>query len=109
MKIDVLWSGVEILRVEYVNEVYVSTVYTDNIEQVKRNGFPLFFLKEINVVSNELPALIKKRLSSIGVIKNKLKLNEKYPQEEFEEDIKRYVETTGCARPTDKFTLKIII
>ena len=52
MTIDLFWDNVKILNIKKEDDVYISSVYSDNINTVKNSGFPIFFLKEISVVSD---------------------------------------------------------
>lgn len=109
MTIDLFWDNVKILNIKKEDDVYISSVYSDNINTVKNSGFPIFFLKEISVVSDELPNIVKQRISNINNIKGKLRFKNDYSSEEIEENIYNYINTTKCRRPTDKFSIKIEI
>ena len=107
MIIDVLWDDLNIFSIEKINGLYISKLYKENINEVRKSGFPLFFLKEISLVSDELPPVVRQRISNINNIKGKLKF--KNDVEDIESNIFSYINTTECKRPTDKFSIKIQI
>ena len=107
MKIDVLWDNIKILNIIKESGYYISYVYKDNIKEVRKLGFPIFFLKEINIVSDELPAIVRQRISNINNLKGKLKFKDNLDEYNVEENICKYINETGCRRPTDKFSIKI--
>ncbi len=107
MVIDVLWDNIKIIRIDKVNGMYISTAYHENLDAVRHSGFPLFFLKQINLVSDELPIIVKKRISNIYNIRGKLKFKDDIEEKELENYIAKYINETGCQRPTDKFKIHI--
>lgn len=109
MTIELLWDNVKILDIEKRNNLYISTVYKENIDIARNTGFPIFFLEDIKVVSEELPTLIKQRISNVNNMKGKLKFKNDYNEDNLEDDIYSYINTTECRRPTDKFSIKIEI
>lgn len=108
MIIDVLWDNISILKIQKQNNIYISSIYRENINKVRANGFPLYFLKDVSVVSDELPEIIKHRISNINNMKGKLKFKNDN-NENLEEQIYEYINKTKCRRPTDKFSIKIQI
>lgn len=109
MIIELLWDDVKILTIEKLDNVYVTNVFKENLDIAKSTGFPLFFLKNMTVVSEELPVIIKQRLSNVNNLKGKLKFKNDLCNDELEENIYEYINTTECRRPTDKFSIKIEI
>ena len=47
MVIDVLWNNINILKIQKRNNLYISSIYKENINKVRENGFPLYFLKDV--------------------------------------------------------------
>ncbi len=109
MILELYWNELCILKIKRIEGLYYINVESKNIGEAREYGFPIFFLKEINIVSEELPYIIKRRLFNIKEIKNKILNDEKYNQSDFERDIFEYVNTTECRNPTDKFSIKIQI
>ena len=108
MVIDVLWNNINILKIQKRNNLYISSIYKENIKKVRENGFPLYFLKDVSVVSDELPDIIKHRISNINNMKGRLKFKNDNI-DNLEEQIYEYINKTECRRPTDKFSIKIQI
>ncbi len=108
MTIDVLWDNISILKIQKQNNLYISSIYKENINKVKSSGFPLYFLKDVSIVSDELPEIIKHRISNINNIKGKLKFKSDN-RNNMEDQIYEYINKTECRRPTDKFSIKIQI
>ena len=108
MVIDVLWNNINILKIQKRNNLYISSIYKENINKVRDNGFPLYFLKDVSVVSDELPDIIKHRISNINNMKGRLKFKNDNI-DNLEEQIYEYINKTECRRPTDKFSIKIQI
>lgn len=104
MSIEVFWDELNILTIEKKDNLYFSYVDTENLVQARKSGFPIFFLKQISVVSDELPAIVRHRIPSFESINNKINLKEKTM-----ETIIDYINETKCKRPTDKFSIKIEI
>ncbi|MBO5478021.1 MAG: hypothetical protein J6A15_09780 [Clostridia bacterium] len=109
MVIELLWDNVKVLTIEKMENFYVSNVCRENIEIARSTGFPIFFLKQLTVISEELPAIVKQRLSNVNNMKGKLKFKNDYSSEELEDNIYEYINQTECRRPTDKFSIKIEI
>lgn len=109
MVIELLWDNIMILTIEKIDNLYVSNICRENIEVARSTGFPIFFLKNMSVVSEELPAIVKQRLSNINNLKGKLKFKNDYSSDELEDNIYEYINKTECRRPTDKFSIKIEI
>lgn len=109
MTVELLWDNIKILNIEKRENIYISSVYKENIQKVRELGFPIFFLEDIRLVSDELPALVKHRISNINNIKGRLKFKNDYNKDELEDDIYDYINNTECRRPTDKFSIKIEI
>ena len=108
MIIDVLWNNINILKIQKKNNLYISSICRENISKVRESGFPLYFLKDVSVVSDELPDIIRHRISNINNMKGKLKFKNDN-RENIEEQIYDYINRTECRRPTDKFSIKIQI
>ena len=108
MVIDVLWNNINILKIQKRNNIYISSIYKEDISKVRENGFPLYFLKDVSVVSDELPDIIKHRISNINNMKGRLKFKNDN-RDNLEEQIYEYINKTECRRPTDKFSIKIQI
>lgn len=108
MVIDVLWNNINILKIQKRNNLYISSIYKENINKVRKEGFPLYFLKDVSVVSDELPDIIKHRISNINNMKGRLKFKNDNI-DNLEEQIYEYINKTECRRPTDKFSIKIQI
>ncbi len=104
MSIEVLWDELNILTIEKKDNLFVSSVNVENLLNAKNNGFPVFLLKQISTVSDELPFIVKNR---IGCIKNKLRFKDNISEDELEENIYDYINLTGCRRPIDKFSINI--
>lgn len=104
MSIEVLWDELNILKIEKKDNLFVSSVNIENLITAKENGFPVFLLKQISTVSDELPFIVRNR---IGGIKNRLKFKDDLSENEMEEDIYDYINLTGCRRPIDKFSINI--
>lgn len=109
MLIELLWDDVKILTIQKIENLYVTNICAENIEIVKSLGFPIFFLKNMSVVSEELPVIIKQRISNINNLKGKLKFKNEIDNNELEDNIFEYINKTECRRPTDKFSIKIEI
>lgn len=108
MIIDVLWNNINILKIQKKNNLYISSICRENIGKVRESGFPIYFLKDVSVVSDELPDIIRHRISNINNMKGKLKFKNDN-RENIEEQIYDYINRTECRRPTDKFSIKIQI
>ena len=108
MVIDVLWNNINILKIQKRNNLYISSIYKENINKVREKGFLLYFLKDVSVVSDELPDIIKHRISNINNMKGRLKFKNDNI-DNLEEQIYEYINKTECRRPTDKFSIKIQI
>ncbi len=109
MNINVLWNNIEVLNIEKIDNLYISHVFTENLVEARKTGFPIYFLKQISTVSDELPVIVKNRLYSIKNIKKRISNNIDLSDEEIEKNIYEYINTTGCRRPTDKFSIKVIV
>lgn len=109
MNINVLWNDVEVLNIEKINGLYISHVFTENLVKAQKTGFPMYFLKQICTVSDELPVIVKNRIYNIKNIREKIAGNIDLSDEEIERSIYEYINTTGCRRPTDKFSIKITV
>ncbi len=107
MSIEVLWNNKIILTIEKQDGLYISHVFEENLNDARKTGFPIYFLKQISLVSDELPTLVKSRISNVNNLKSKLKFAEDIDEKEIEKCICEYINETGCRRPTDKFSLKI--
>jgi hypothetical protein len=107
MSIDVFWDDLNILTISKKDNLFISSVNEDNLIEAKKSGFPIYFLKQISLVSDELPNIVRNRLSNINNIKDKIKFKNNYNDEEIEESIYNYINTTECRRPTDKFKINI--
>lgn len=109
MIIELLWDNIKILTIQKIDNLYVSNICAENIENVRSLGFPIFFLKSISLISEELPVIVKQRISNINNLKGKLRFKNEYNRDELEENIFEYINKTECRRPTDKFSIKIEI
>lgn len=109
MIIDVFWDDVKILSVEKVSGYYISTIIKENILAVKKSGFPLYFLKDISVMSEELPNIIKNRVKNIGSQNGKIKFKDNEDKITIDEEKYKYINETECRRPTDKLSINIQI
>lgn len=109
MNINVLWNNIEVLCIEKLNGLYISHVFTENLVEAQRVGFPIYFLKQICAVSDELPVFIKNRIYNVKNIKEKIAENTDLSEKDIEKNIYEYINATGCRRPTDKFSIKITI
>ena len=101
MSIEVLWDDLNILTIEKKDDLFFSYIDSENLMKARKTGFPIFFLKQISIVSDNLPAIVRQRIPRI---ENKEIINNKE-----EKDICKYINSTGCQRPTDKFSIKIDI
>lgn len=101
MSIEVLWDDLNILTIEKKDDLFFSYIDSENLMKARKTGFPIFFLKQISIVSDNLPAIVRQRIPRI---ENKEIINNKE-----EKDICKYINSTGCKRPTDKFSIKIDI
>lgn len=109
MTIDLFWDDIKVLNITKLENLYISRVYEENLNNVRKSGFPMYFLSEITLVSTELPAIIRKRLSNINNLKGQLKFKNNPTNEDIEKGIFEYINKTECRRPTDKFSIKIEI
>lgn len=105
MSIDVLWDDLNILTIEKKDDLFFSYIDAENLIKARKTGFPLFFIKQISLVSEELPAIVRHRIPNINKVKERLDSNNNYS----EENIYNYINETGCRRPTDKFSIKVEI
>ncbi|MGN1012414.1 MAG: hypothetical protein ACI4ON_01105 [Clostridia bacterium] len=101
MSIEVLWDDLNILTIEKKDDLFFSYIDSENLMKARKTGFPIFFLKQISIVSDNLPAIVRQRIPRV---ENKEIINNKE-----EKDICEYINSTGCKRPTDKFSIKIDI
>ena len=101
MSIEVLWDDLNILTIEKKDDLFFSYIDSENLMKARKTGFPIFFLKQISIVSDNLPAIVRQRIPRI---ENKEIINNKE-----EKDICKYIHSTGCTRPTDKVSIKIDI
>lgn len=106
MTIYVLWNSIEVLKIIKREGMYYSTVNIDNVEDAKSNGLPMYLLNNVQAVSKELPVIIKDRISSV---KGKIKFRNDVENEEVEDKILDYINSTECKRPTDRLGIKIEI
>ena len=104
MSIEVFWDELNILEIEKRDNLFISVVNIENLLLAKETGFPTFLLKQISVVSDELPGIVRDR---IACIRGRLKFKDNCTEEELEENIFNYINTTVCRRPTDKFSINI--
>ncbi len=109
MNINVLWNNIEVLNIEKINGLYISHVFTENLVNAQKTGFPMYFLKQICTVSDELPVFVRNRIYNVKNVKEKIASNIDLSEEEIEKSICEYINSTGCRRPTDKFSIKITI
>lgn len=99
MSIEVLWDDLNILTIEKKDNLFFSYVDSENLIKARKTGFPVFFLKQISLVSDELPAIVRHRIPN--VINNL--------EYEKEQEYYDYINSTECKRPTDKFSIKVDI
>lgn len=109
MTVELLWDDMNILTIEKNNELYFSHVYVENLLKAKENGFPFYLLKQISVVSDELPIIVTRRLPKVGNIKKKIDVDTSTDEGEIEKKLCEYINETECRRPTDKFSIKIAV
>lgn len=107
MNIDLFWDELKILTIEKRDNLFISSVNTDNLMKAKDAGFPTYFLRNISLVSEELAPIVRNRIPSASKIQDKLKFKSEYSEEKLEENICEYINLTECRRPTDKISIKI--
>ncbi len=107
MNIDLFWDELKILTVEKRDNLFISSVDSDNLMKARDAGFPIYFLKNISLISDELAPIVKNRIPSANKIQDKLKFKGEYSEENLEENICEYINSTECRRPTDKISIKI--
>lgn len=103
MVITVKWDNIDILVITKKHNMYISSIISENIDEVSRAGMPMFLISNINIISKELPNIILDRLPSIDMIKKEIE----FVSENLESNILEYINRTGCKRATDKFSFYI--
>lgn len=105
MSIEVFWDDLSIMNIEKKDNLYFSSVNSDNLIKARENGFPIYFLKQVSLVSDELAPIVKYRIPTVDKSKEKLKF--KNNSEATEIEIINLINETGGRRPTDKFSIQI--
>ena len=104
MKIKVYWENVNIMEIQKENELFFNQINIEGIKEARRNGMPLFIIRDSVCVSKSLPYFVKRRIYD-------LKNPEKTPRE-LEMEIVNKVEETHQSvikSPTDKVRINIEI
>ena len=65
MSIEVLWDDLNILTIEKKDDLFFSYIDSENLMKARKTGFPIFFLKQISIVSDNLPAIVRQRIPRI--------------------------------------------
>lgn len=107
MNIELFWDDLKILTIEKKDNLFISSVDSDNLMKAKDAGFPTYFLRNISLVSEELAPIVRNRIPGVNKIQDKLKFKGNCSEEDIEENICEYINTTECRRPTDKISIKI--
>lgn len=108
MSIEVFWDDLKILNIEKKDNLFISSVNSENLIKARETGFPIYFLKQISLVSEDIAAIVKYRLPNVNKVKDKLRFK-KESSENIEKEICDYINSTGCRRPTDKLSIQIDI
>lgn len=103
MIIDVKWDGIDIINITKKKNMYISSIVTENIDEVVKKGMPITAICNIKAISKELPNIVKNRLPNINIIKKEIKL----VSDNMESNILEYINSTKCVSSADKFTLDI--
>ena len=104
MIIHVYWDEIKIMRIEKKSEYFFTQLEMNGVKEARKNGFPLFYFKDVLCVSKTLPYFVNRRIYD-------LKNPEKTPQDLEMEIINRIEETheSVIKRPTDKVRINIEI
>ena len=104
MVITVKWNNIDILNINKMHNMYVTSIITENIDKVINSGMSMTLISNVKVISKELPTIISDRLPSVDVIKEEIKL----VSENLESNILEYINRTGCKNATDKLSFCIL-
>ena len=106
--ITVMWDDKPIVEINKRNDLFFAKINYENVLKAKEDGFPMYLLKQISLVSDELAPVIKRRIPTPTKLQKRIKFKDE-SQEEIEKAICDYINETGCKKPTDKFSINIEI
>ena len=90
----ICWAEYEVVRIEKVEKIYLSTVDKQGYLNAIQFGMPGFLLSGIKVLNYELPKLIQNRIKGYKTLN--------------EAKIISYIKQTECRYNTDKFSVKVL-
>ncbi len=105
MKIEVTWDNSKIMSIEKEKGMFYTIVDKNGIESARKNGFPLFFVKDVKVVARELPYFVKRRIYNL----NYNTKSDDLLTDELESKFEDKNNSSELISPIDKICIKIEI
>lgn len=104
MVIRAFWNENKIITIEKIGEYFYANVCVGGVKEAKKEGLPVFLMKDTLCISKELPYFIKRRIYD-------LRTPNKTPQQLEMEIIKKIEESgeTIIKTPIDKIRISIEI
>lgn len=105
MKIEIAWDKNNIMSIEKEKGMFYTIIDKIGIENARKNGFPLFFIKDVKVISRELPYFVKRRIYNL----NYSTKSDDLLTEELENKLEDNSNVSELISPIDKIKVKIEI